>query len=68
MGVGTGVLLARLHGGRSSVFWKQPNDFCCRLAPTFGKQALLDDDALDGVWDGVVEERRKGKGVEEEEE
>jgi hypothetical protein len=45
-----------------SLFGNNPTTFCCRLAPTFGKQAL-DDDALGGIWDGVVEEKRKGRGV-----
>ena len=62
-GLWSGTSLVRLHG-RRSLFGNQPNDFsCCRLVPTSGKQAL-DDDALGGKWDGVVEEKRKGKRSE----
>lgn len=42
------------------VFWKQSDDFCCRLV-THDGEPTLDDDALGGFWDGVVEEKRKGR-------
>ena len=34
------------------------------LLPTCSGKQALDDDALGGIWDGIVEEKRKGSGKE----
>lgn len=55
--------LARTTIWREGFVWKQPNDFLLLPTCTYIGEQALDDDALGGILDGVVEEKRKGRKV-----